>query len=208
MQSMATGHRERGVPGYVLDLNKIANDIRLWLGTAHGPCREMCCRRCSREHQAWEGEPVDCRDGEPGVLPGHRPRHHGGHGVRGGTAGAQRDDAGHPHNIVFGLSSWATPRERWRSAASTASGRREAMRLLLERSPALVTALAPKIGYAESAKWRRKRWRRAHGQGVVTKKQLLRALSWRSARPAGDDGVGRPGGEGAAGRRRSAGRRR
>ena len=82
---------------FVLDLNKIANDIRL---LASGPRTGLAeimlpAVQPGSSIMPGQGEPVDRRDGEPGLLPGARPRHHGGDGVRGGPARAQRDDAGH-----------------------------------------------------------------------------------------------------------------
>ena len=65
---------------YVLDLNKIANDIRL---LASGPRTGLAeiilpAVQPGLQHHAGQGESVDRRDGEPGLLPGARLRHHGG----------------------------------------------------------------------------------------------------------------------------------
>ncbi len=66
------------------------------LGAAHRPRRDPAAGGAARlEHHAGQGESVDRRDGEPGVLPGAGPRHHRRDGRRGGPARAQRDDAGH-----------------------------------------------------------------------------------------------------------------
>src|SRR5882762_6470693 len=46
------------------------------------------------EHHAWESESFDSRNGESGLLPGDRQRRDRDRGRRGGTARAQRDDAG------------------------------------------------------------------------------------------------------------------
>ena len=66
------------------------------LGAAHRPGRDPAAGGAARlQHHAGQGEPVDRRDGEPGLLPGAGTRHHGGDGGRGRAARAQRDDAGH-----------------------------------------------------------------------------------------------------------------
>ena len=62
---------------YVLDLNKIANDIRLLASGPRTGLAEIVLAggAAGLEHHARQGEPVDRRDGEPGLLPGARPRH-------------------------------------------------------------------------------------------------------------------------------------
>ena len=64
-------------------------------GTARRPRRDHAAGRAARvvDH-ARQGEPVDPRDGEPGVLPGDRLRHDGVRRGRGRPARAERDDAG------------------------------------------------------------------------------------------------------------------
>ena len=91
------------------------------------------------------------------------------------------------HNIVFGLHD---RRQRdARLAERCVDGieaDEEQCAYWLERSPALVTALAPKIGYAEAAKLAKEAL--ATGLTVkqlVMKKGLLRAPSWRRCSTSG-----------------------
>jgi hypothetical protein len=97
-------HAEHGRRGGVrrrccvlaVDLSKIASDLRLMvMGPRTGPRRDLPPGRpAGLLHHARQDQSVDSGDGQPGLLPGDRLRHHRRH--RGGTwaAGAQRDDAG------------------------------------------------------------------------------------------------------------------
>ena len=99
MQSMGDIATMSGaVRAWTLDLNKIANDLRLLASGPRTGFAEIVLPAVSpAQHHARQGESVDRRDGQSGVLPGHRPRYHRGDGVRSGTARAQRHDAGrHP----------------------------------------------------------------------------------------------------------------
>ena len=70
------------------------------LRPAHRPGRDRPARGAAGiEHHAGEGEPLDRRDGESGLLPGAGPRPDGGAGGGGRPARAQRHDAGdHPQH--------------------------------------------------------------------------------------------------------------
>ena len=102
---------------------------------------------------AGQGESVGARDGQPGLLPGDRLRHDGRAGVRGRTARAERDDAGHRVERAARVDDSARGDEgAARRAASTASSADAARaRELLDRSTAVATALSPYIGYAATA---------------------------------------------------------
>ena len=80
-----------------IDLSKIASDLRTHgHGSAHRHRRDQAARRAARlvDH-ARQDQPVDPRDGESGLLPGHGPGHDRRHRRRARAARAQRDDAGH-----------------------------------------------------------------------------------------------------------------
>ena len=78
-------HPERRVPGLRAGSQQDRQrHPAAGLGAAHRPGRDPAAGGAAGlEHHAGEGESVDRRDGEPGLLPGARPRHHGGDGGRG-----------------------------------------------------------------------------------------------------------------------------
>ena len=151
--------RRRRVSGAVrrlaVELGKIASDLRLLsMGPRAGLAEIVLPGGAARvvDH-AGQGEPVDARDGQPGVLPGDRLRRHDRGRGGGRPARAERDDAGHRveraarlHDPDAGADGAA------HAHASTASRpTRERCRELLDRSTAVATALSPYIGYAATA---------------------------------------------------------
>ena len=97
-QSMGDVRRVSGaVRRLAVEVGKVASDLRLLsMGPRAGHRRDRAAGGAARlvDH-AGQGEPVDSRDGEPGLLPGDRLRHDDRRGGRSRTARAERDDAGH-----------------------------------------------------------------------------------------------------------------
>ncbi len=146
----------RAARTYAVDLAKIANDLRLLVSGPRTGLDEirLPAVQPGSSHHAGQGEPVDGRDGEHGLLPGDRATT---------LTVATAAEAGQlelnvmmpviAHNlfVTLGLLTSAS-----RVLAERCVEGIEADAAMcahwLDRSPALVTALAPKIGYAEAAK--------------------------------------------------------
>ena len=80
-----------------VEVGKVASDLRLLsMGPRAGIVRDRAAGRAAGlvDH-AGQGEPVGAGDGQPGLLPGDGLRHDGRDRLRGRTARAERDDAGH-----------------------------------------------------------------------------------------------------------------
>ena len=109
-----------------VELGKVASDLRLLsMGPRAGIARDRAAGGAAGivDH-AGQGESVDPRDGEPGVLPGDRLRHDGVRGRGGRAARAERDDAGHRLERAARVDDPAQRDARAaRRAASTASRR-------------------------------------------------------------------------------------
>ncbi len=141
---------------YVLDLNKIANDIRLLASGPRTGLAEILLPAVQPGSSIMPGKV------NPSIAEMVNQVCYQALGLD--TTVAMAAEAGQlelnvmmpviTHNIVFGLMIVGNATPGLRRALHR--GHRRPMRRLcahwLERSPALVTALAPKLGYAESAK--------------------------------------------------------
>ena len=89
MQSMGDIATMSGaVRAWVLDLNKIANDVRLLASGPRTGLAEILLPAVQPGSSIMPGKvnPVDRRNGEPGLLPGPRLRHDGRAGGGSGPA--------------------------------------------------------------------------------------------------------------------------
>ena len=138
-----------------VEVGKVASDLRLLsMGPRAGLVRDRAAGGAARvvDH-AGQGQSVGAGDGQPGVLPGDGLRHDGRARLRGRTARAERDDAGHRLERAARVDdpargdAGAAGRDASTASPPTPSARRE----LLDRSTAAATALSPYIGYAATA---------------------------------------------------------
>ena len=157
MQSMGDFATISGaVRAYVLDLNKIANDIRLLASGPRTGLAEILLPAVQPGSSIMPGKV------NPSIAEMVNQVCYQALGLdttvalaaEAGPAGAQRHDAGHrPQHRVHAHHRGQRQRQSSPSAACDGIEADEAQcAYWLERSPALVTALAPKIGYAEAAK--------------------------------------------------------
>ena len=136
-----------------VEVGKVASDLRLLsLGPRAGLSESRCLLCSPVVDHAREGEPIDSRDGQPGVFSDNGVRHDDRDGVRIGAARVERHDAGNRleraaclHDPARGSQSPAC--EVHRRTDSECSRARE----LFDRSTAMATALSPYIGYAATA---------------------------------------------------------
>jgi aspartate ammonia-lyase len=140
---------------YVLDLNKIANDIRLLASGPRTGLAEILLPAVQPGSSIMPGKV------NPSIAEMVNQVCYQALGLD--TTVAMAAEAGQlelnvmmpviTHNIVFGLMIVANATRTFAERCVTGIEADEAMCAhWLERSPALVTALAPKIGYAEAAK--------------------------------------------------------
>ena len=148
---------------YVLDLNKIANDIRLLASGPRTGLAEIVLPAVQPGSSIMPGKvnPVDRRDGEPGLLPGARARSDRGDGGGGGAARAQRHDAGdHPqHRLRADHRREREPGAR-RAVRGRDRGGRGAVRLLAgAESRRWSRRSRPRSAMPRRPSWPRRRWR-------------------------------------------------